>query len=251
MEISLASEKIFEVFGFPITNTLLMSWLAMAILIVFGFFVSRKLKAVPRGAQNFIEMVIEFLLNLIDSVTHNRKQSIKFFPIIATIFIFVIVSNWLGLLPGVGTIGFSETLHNKEVFVPLFRSTNSDLNNTLALAIISVVITQFFGIMAIGFFKYLKKFFVSPIKKPYVVGTFVGTLELISEVSKMISFSFRLFGNIFAGEVLLVVVSMIIPYVVPLPFMFLEIFVGFIQALVFAMLTLVFLKMAVTEHEEN
>jgi len=128
-------------------------------------------------------------------------------------------------------------LHGKEVFVPLFRSTNSDLNNTLALAIVSVASVQFFGIITIGFFKYAGKFFVSPFKKPYGVGTFVGLLELVSEFSKMISFSFRLFGNIFAGEVLLVVVSMIIPYIVPLPFMFLELFVGFIQALVFSMLS--------------
>lgn len=251
MEISLASEKIFEILGFPITNTLLMTWIAMFILIIFSAVGLRRLKVAPAGTQNFIEAIVEFLLNLIDSVTNNRKQSIKFFPIIATIFIFIITSNWLGLLPGIGTIGFNEQLHGKEVFVPLFRSTNSDLNNTLALAIISVVITQVFGIMAIGFFKYATKFFVSPLKKPYVVGTFVGILELVSESSKMVSFSFRLFGNIFAGEVLLVVVSMIIPYIVPLPFMFLEIFVGFIQALVFSMLTLVFLQMAVTGHEEH
>lgn len=250
MEISLAAEKIFEIFGFPVTNTLLMSWIAMLVLIIFSAMALRKVRAIPRGVQNFVEAVIEFLLDLIDSVTHNRTQSIKFFPIIATIFIFVITSNWLGLLPGIGTIGFHETLHGKEVFVPLFRSANSDLNNTLALAVISVASVQIFGIITIGFFKYAGKFFVSPLKKPYGVGTFVGILELVSEFSKMISFSFRLFGNIFAGEVLLVVIAMIIPYVVPLPFMFLELFVGFIQALVFSMLTLVFLKMAVTEHEE-
>lgn len=248
MEISLAAEKVIEVFGFPITNTLLMSWAAMAVLVVLSVIATRKIRAAPRGAQNFLEAVMEFLLNLIDSVTHNRKQSIKFFPILATIFLFIVTSNWLGLLPGVGTIGFPEVHRGKEVFVPLFRSANSDLNNTLALAIISVVITQIFGIMAIGFFKYAGKFFISPLKKPYFVGTFVGALELVSEVSKMVSFSFRLFGNIFAGEVLLVVIAMIIPYIVPLLFMFLEIFVGFIQALVFAMLTLVFMKMAVTEH---
>lgn len=251
MEISLAAEKVLEIFGFPITNTLLMSWIAMAVLVVASLMAVRKIKAVPRGAQNFIEMAVEFLLDLIDSVTRNRKQSIRFFPIVSTIFIFVVTSNWLGLLPGIGTIGFPEELHGEEVFVPLFRSANSDLNNTLALAIISVVSIQIFGIISIGFFRYAGRFFVSPLKKPYFVGTFVGILELTSEVSKMISFSFRLFGNIFAGEVLLVVVSMIVPYVVPLPFMFLEIFVGFIQALVFAMLTLVFLKMAVTEHEEH
>lgn len=251
MEISLAAEKVFEIFGFPVTNSLLMSWVAVALLVILSFFATRKIRAVPKGVQNFLETIMEFLLDLIDSVTHNRKQSIQFFPVIATLFLFIITSNWLGLLPGIGTIGFPEELHGKEVFVPLFRSANSDLNNTLALAVISVAVTQIFGIISIGFFKYAGKFFVSPLKKPYFVGTFVGILELVSEVSKMVSFSFRLFGNIFAGEVLLVVVSMIVPYIVPLPFMFLEIFVGFIQALVFSMLTLVFLKMAVTEHEEH
>lgn len=251
MEISLAAEEVFKIWGFPVTNTLLMSWIAMAVLVALSIFSTRKFRAVPKGSQNFLEAVMEFLLSLIDSVTQNRKQSIKFFPIVATIFIFIITSNWLGLLPGIGTVGFHEIHRGKDVFVPLFRSANSDLNNTLALAVISVVSVQIFGIMAIGFFKYAGKFFVSPVKKPYFIGTFVGLLEIVSELSKMISFSFRLFGNIFAGEVLLVVIALIIPFVVPLPFMFLEIFVGFIQALVFAMLTLVFLKMAVTEHEHE
>lgn len=118
---------------------------------------------------------------------------------------------------------------------------------TLALAIISVMAAQILGIAAIGVGKYAGKFFVSPLHKPYVVGTFVGVLELVSEVAKLISFSFRLFGNIFAGEVLLMVMLFLVPYLVPLPFLFLELFVGFVQALVFSMLTLVFLKMAATE----
>lgn len=248
VHISLAAEKVLEIGGFPITNTLLMSWMAMVVLVVLSIIATRKVKAVPKGAQNFLETIMEFLLDLIDSITHNRKHSIKFFPLVATIFLFIVASNWMGLLPGIGTIGFHEESHGEEIFIPLLRSTNSDLNNTLALAIVSVVVIQVFGIIFIGFFKYAGKFFVSPLKKPYFVGTFVGILELTSEVSKMISFSFRLFGNIFAGEVLLVVVSLIVPYLVPLPFMFLELFVGFIQGLVFSMLTLVFLTTAVAEH---
>lgn len=251
VHISLAAEKVLEVSGFPITNTLLMSWMAMVVLVLLSVIATRKIRAVPKGAQNLLEAIMEFLLNLIDSITHNRTHSIKFFPLVATIFLFIVTSNWMGLLPGIGTVGFHEESHGEEIFVPLLRSTNSDLNNTLALAIISVVVIQVFGIIFIGFFKYAGKFFVSPLKKPYFVGTFVGILELVSEVSKMISFSFRLFGNIFAGEVLLVVVSLIVPYLVPLPFMFLELFVGFIQGLVFSMLTLVFLTTAVAEHGEH
>jgi len=118
---------------------------------------------------------------------------------------------------------------------------------TIALAIVSVMAAQFLGIAAIGIRKYAGKFFVSPFHKPYFVGTFVGLLELVSEAAKIISFSFRLFGNIFAGEVLLMVMLFLVPYIVPLPFLFLELFVGFVQALVFSMLTLVFFKMAATE----
>ena len=127
------------------------------------------------------------------------------------------------------------------------RSSSADLNVTLAITLIAVFAIQFMGIAAIGIGKYAKKFFVSPFHKPYFIGTFVGILELVSEVAKIISFSFRLFGNIFAGEVLLIVMLNLAPYIVPLPFLFMEMFVGFIQALVFAMLTLVFMKMATTE----
>ena len=164
-----------------------------------------------------------------------------------TIFLFVILSNWIELIPGLGTVGINEIHAGKTVLIPFMRSASADLNVTLALALISVFTIQFMGIAAIGVSKYAGKFFVSPFHKPYFIGTFVGVLELISECAKIVSFSFRLFGNIFAGEVLLIVMLNLVPFFVPLPFLFLELFVGFIQALVFAMLTLVFLKMAVTE----
>jgi len=181
-------------------------------------------------------------------VTQDRKQTKKFFPLVMTIFIFVILSNWVELLPGLGTVGINEQIHGETILVPFLRSTSADLNATLAIALISVFSIQFMGIAAIGFFKYAGKFFVNPFKKPfYVIGTFVGLLEIIGEVAKVISFSFRLFGNIFAGEVLLIVMLNLVPYIVPLPFLFLELFVGFIQALVFSTLTLVFLKTAATD----
>jgi F-type H+-transporting ATPase subunit a len=153
------------------------------------------------------------------------------------------------LLPGLGTIGIREIHEGKTTLIPFIRSASADLNVTLAIALVAVFSVQFIGIATIGIVKYGKKFFVSPLHKPYVVGTFVGFLELISEVAKIISFSFRLFGNIFAGEVLLIVMLNLAPYIIPIPFLFLELFVGFVQALVFSMLTLVFLKMGVTEAE--
>ncbi len=247
MEISLAAEHIFTIFGFPITNTLLMSWIAMATLVIISVFATRKLKLIPKGLQNFVESIVELILGFITQITEDRKQSEKFFPLVTTIFIFILFSNWLGLIPGMGTIGFFEVVQNEagvsHVFIPFFRSMNSDLNMTLALAIISIFATQIFGIITIGFFKHASKYI--SFKDPGLA--FAGILEAILELVKVLSFSFRLFGNIFAGEVLLVVIAFLIPFVAPLPFMLLELFVGFIQALIFSMLTLVFLKSAASE----
>ena len=246
MHVSITPEIITSIFGIPITNTLITSVMATIVLLAIAYFATRNMKEVPSGLQNLFEAIMEALFNMVDSVTGNRKQTYQFFPIVSTIFIFIILSNWLGLVPGFGSIGFFETAHEggHSAFVPLLRSTNSDLNTTLALAIVSVTATQIFGIAALGIWKYGKKFinFSSPIT------FFVGILELISEIAKMISFSFRLFGNVFAGEVLLIVIMTLVPFIAPLPFFALELFVGFVQALVFAMLTTVFLKMAVTAH---
>ncbi|MDI6777897.1 MAG: F0F1 ATP synthase subunit A [Patescibacteria group bacterium] len=247
MNISIAAEPIFHIGSFPVTNTILVTLVLSSIIIIASAILKSRISLVPRGFQNVVESVLEALLNLVDSVTQDRRQSKKFFPLVATIFIFVIFSNWVEVVPGLGTIGIREELHGKSVLVPFLRSGSADLNMTLALAIVSVMAAQILGIAAIGFGKYAGKFFVSPFRPPYFVGTFVGVLEIISEVAKLISFSFRLFGNIFAGEVLLMVMLFLVPYFVPLPFLFLELFVGFVQALVFSMLTLVFLKMATTE----
>jgi F-type H+-transporting ATPase subunit a len=247
MNISIAAESLFHIGSFSVTNTLVVTFFISLIIIIASVILKSRIRAVPRGFQNVVESVLEALLNLVDSVTQDRKQSRKFFPLVATIFIFVILSNWVEVVPGLGTIGIREMSEGKNVLVPFLRSGSADLNMTLALAIVSVMAAQILGIAAIGVGKYAGKFFVSPLHKPYFIGTFVGILELISEVAKLISFSFRLFGNIFAGEVLLAVMLFLVPYLVPLPFLFLELFVGFVQALVFSMLTLVFLKMAVTE----
>lgn len=230
------------------TNTLLMTWVAMCVLVGFGFFASRKLESVPRGAQNFVEAFIETALDFIEPILGSRKDAVKFFPIVITFFLLIIISNWLEVLPGLGSIGVFKEIeaggHHSMVLFSFLRSPSSDLNFTLSLAIISVIFTQIAGIGAIGLLKYGSRYI--SIKSP--VDFFVGLLELISETAKLISFSFRLFGNIFAGEVLLIVVGALVPAIVPLPFLALELFVGFVQALVFSMLTLVFLKIAVSAH---
>jgi F-type H+-transporting ATPase subunit a len=247
MEISLAAEPLFYIRTFPITNTLVVTIALGVFILSISFLIKKRLALIPQGVQNVVEYTVESILNLVNSVTQDRKQTEKFFPLVTTIFIFVILSNWIELIPGLGTIGLVQFHEGKKVIIPFLRSASADLNVTLALALVSVITIQVMGITAIGLTRYVKKFFVSPFYKPYFIGTFVGILELISEVAKIVSFSFRLFGNIFAGEVLLIVMLTLVPYLVPLPFLLLEIFVGFIQALVFSMLTLVFLKIAVTE----
>jgi len=247
MEISISAEKIFDIAGFPVTNTLIVTFVLSFLIISASIYLNRNLKKIPKGFQNIAEYIIEALLNLCDSVTQDRKLSKKFFPIVATIFIFVILTNWVEVFPGLGTIGVFQVHHGERVLVPFIRSGAADLNLTLAVALVSVISAQILGVFTLGAGHYAGKFFISPFKKPYFIGSFVGLLELISEFAKIISFSFRLFGNIFAGEVLLTVMLSLVPYIVPLPFLALELFVGFVQALVFSMLTLVFFKMATAE----
>lgn len=243
MQIFLEAETIFHIGAFNITNTYLTSLLVVLGLCAFGYFFSKRIEYVPKKLQNAVEYIIEGLFGFFEKVFDDREKTKKYFSFIITLFLFIILSNWLGIFPGMGTIGIYEEHNGKEILVPFFRSVNSDINMTLALAVISVIATNLLGIATIGFFKHAKKFinFKGPID------FFVGILELVSEVAKIISFSFRLFGNIFAGEVLLVVMAFLLPYIVPLPFMALELFVGFIQALVFSMLTVVFLKIAMED----
>lgn len=249
--ISITPEPIFYIKGFPITNTTIITLIVSAIIMIVSFLIRKKFKLVPKGVQNVIEAIVEFLIKMVDDITGNHKETKIFFPLVATIFIFVILINWVELVPGLGIIGVKEMHYGKETITPFIRSSSADLNLTLAIALVSVFSAQFVGVFFLGTRKYLSKFFVNPFKKPYLIGSFVGILEIISECTKVISFSFRLFGNIFAGEVLLLVSLFLLPYffnLLPLPFLFLELFVGFIQALVFSMLTLVFLKSAVMEH---
>lgn len=244
LHISIAAESIGSVFGIPVSNSLLTTWLVMAILMIFTFFATRRMSLVPGSLQSVAELVVGGLYSLFTSVMHERTQ--KYFGLLATLFLFIVCMNWAGLIPGVGTIGLNLIEHGEEVFTPLFRAGTADLNTTLALSIIAVVFIQAAGFATLGL-SYLSKFFnfSSPIE------FFVGILELVLEASKIVSFAFRLFGNIFAGEVLLTVIAFLIPIFAPIPFLGLELFVGVIQALVFSMLTSVFLLMATTGHGEH
>lgn len=248
----LAAEAIGNIGSFPITNSIVTTAIASFVLLVTAFVVRTKRTMVPRGFQNAAEGTVEFLLSYIEQVTNDKARARKFLPIVGTLFLFILISNWMGLIPGVGSIGRWMLVHGELELVPLFRPAMSDLNTTLALAVFSIVATHIFGIIAIGFFKHANKFFqfgtvIQGFKKGGInimVGFIefgVGLIETVAEIAKMVSLSLRLFGNIFAGEVLLTVIGSLIAFLAPLPFMGLELIVGFIQATVFSMLTLVFM----------
>ena len=262
-EQTLFAEPIFNIGSFTVTNSLLNSWIVVFFVIIFAIFLKNKIKQIPRGIQNVFEMVIEGFLDIFDSVTGSRSKSLNFFPFVFSFFILILLNNWLGLLPGIGSIGKIASEHGHQVFIPFFRGGTADLNTTLALAIIGVVASHIFGVFTIGAWKHLNKYInikaileiPKKVKKdPTVlivnpVKAFVGLIELVGEAAKVISLSFRLFGNIFAGEVLLASMAAILAFGLPIPFMFLEVIVGIIQALIFAMLILVYLTMSTTAEE--
>lgn len=245
LHISISAEKIFSVAGFPVTNSMLTSVIVSVLILAFAFAARASLKKTnrPTGLQNLAEFIVESLWDLVHGVTGDAKKTALFFPLIATFFIFILVNNWVGLIPGVGTLGHLEENGN---FLPYMRAATADINMTLALALISVGFIQIFGVMYLHL-GYFSKFinFSNPLN--FVV----GILEIVSEFSRIISFAFRLFGNIFAGEVLLVVMTALTKVIGPMPFYGMEIFVGFIQALVFAMLSVVLFNIATLGHGDE
>ncbi len=239
--VSFAPEIILQVGKLPITNTLLHTLFVDTLLIGGTFYLNKKLALIPTNFfQNAIESVIETFYNLTESVASHAASRI--FPYFMSFFLFILVANWSSLIPGVGTIGVKE--HGE--FIPLLRGTTSDLNTTLALALTSAIATHILSINIIGIKDYLSRYFsLNPIN------LFIGILEIISEITKVISLSFRLFGNIFAGEVVLVTVSSMFAFIFPLPFLLLEVIVGIVQALVFSMLTMVFMAILTTSHKQS
>lgn len=240
LHISISAERLWTILGLPISNAFLTTWIVMAVLIILARIATRNMSVIPSNAQLIAESLIGGLRDVFGAIAGTRIN--QFFPLVATLFVFILAANWIGLLPGVGTVGF----YHGEEFVPLFRAATADLNMTLALAIIAVVAMQYYGFRNLGT-HYLGRFI--NFKDPIMFS--VGLLEIVSDISKVLSFAFRLFGNIFAGEVLLAVIAFLIPFIVPLPFLMMEIFVGLIQAFVFSMLTTAFLTLAVSHGEEE
>jgi F-type H+-transporting ATPase subunit a len=250
---------------FQITNSLLTSWLAVLVIIVFSLILRLKLKKIPGKLQHVFEIVLDGALLLVDQVTNDRKISNKIFPVVFSVFIFILINNWLGILPFIGSMGFYMMEEGHSIFVPLFRGGTADINMTLTLGIVAVVGSNIFGIITLGIWKTINKYvklqelgsiFTKVRKDPSVlvvapISFFVGIIEFIGELAKIASLSFRLFGNIFAGEVLLSSMAAILAFVLPTPFLFLEVFIGLIQALIFSLLTTVYFTIAAQDHSEH
>lgn len=238
--ISFEAETIFQIGDFPITNAIIDTLLVDILILIFIVIMAKNISLVPSFFQNAVELLIGTFYDLTKLVAQERAG--KIFPFFMSFFIFILLANWSELIPGASSIG---VFHDKTL-IPFLRSSTSDLNTTLAYAVISVVATHALSIQTLGIKGYLGRFFsLNPIN------LFVGLLEIVSEITKLVSLSFRLFGNIFAGGVLLGVVSGIFALIAPLPFLLLEIIVGLVQALIFAMLTMVFMAILSTPHYQN
>lgn len=240
LHITLAAERLWSVYGLPITNTVLTSWVVVGILLLAAFVIGRGLKLMPGKFQTGVEMLYEYVFGFVESTLQNRKLAERYFPLIATIFFFILASNLIDFVPIFGTLGLYE--HGE--FIPLFHPVNADLNSTLALALIAFFVVEFSGVLTLGVLKYGSKFVNF---RGGAMGFMIGLLEIIGNLARLVSLSFRLFGAIFAGEVLLMVLGVFLPYIVPVPLMAFELFIGLLQAAIFAILTLAYIKIAVEE----
>jgi len=258
-KVSPAPHPIFRIGDFVVTNSMAVSWLVALGLILFAQIATRKIEEVPRGLQNFWEWMVESLHNFLEGIIGADlvKRTFWFF---ATIFIFILFANWCGLIPGIGTIGYGhQTEKGFEIDRALFRGVNADLNMTMAMALVFFVCWIFWALQSNGLLGFLKHLFApkgnttGPLKVLLVLVFFaVGFLEIFSILFRPISLSFRLYGNIYAGENMLEAMSNLIPklgWLLPVPFYFMELLVGIIQALVFMLLTAVF-TMLIMPHDE-
>jgi F-type H+-transporting ATPase subunit a len=258
----LPPEVVFHLFGFPITNSIIGAWITMVVLVGFSFAITRRMKIVPGRLQSAFEFLLGWLYNLCQRVA-GEENGRRFFPVVATIFLFVAFNAWLSLIPGFGSI---EITNAEGHHVHLFRGANTDINMPLALALISFIFVEYFGLKSLGI-RYLRKFInvgqffssLAHITKGRLraglsglftgfIDIFVAFLETLSEFIRIVSFTFRLFGNMTAGEILLLIAAFLVPWVFAIPFYGLELLVGFVQALIFGGLTLVFLTLAAAHH---
>jgi F-type H+-transporting ATPase subunit a len=252
--------EIARVFGFPITNSMVVSWIVAVGLIVFAQVATRQMKPVPDGAQNFWEWLVEGLYTFLEDIigSHLMERTFWFF---ASVFIFILTANWLGLIPGVGTIGWGhQSAHGFRIDQPVFRGANADVNLTLAMALVFFACWLIWALQEDGPVGFLKELFAPKgetdglMKVVMVIVFFAsGCLEIVSILFRPVSLSFRLYGNIFAGENMLDAMSTLVPrlsWLLPVPFYFMELLVGLVQALVFMLLTAVFTLLICQRDEE-
>lgn len=249
----LPAPELFNVFGLPITNTLLAGWITVIFLAIFCWAVTRRMKIVPGRLQMAFELALGWIYDLCKSIA-GEENGRKFFPVVCTIFLFVLFNAWLSLIPGFGSILYG---HHE-----LIRGSNTDVNTPLAIALVSFVFVIFYGLkharmdfvrqyLNFGpFFRSIGRIFKGKFDMMGIfegaIQIFVGGLEFLSLIIRNVSFTFRLFGNMTAGEILLLIAAFLLPFIMPFPFYILELLIGLVQALIFSLLTLVFVTMAVT-----
>ncbi|MDD3922868.1 MAG: F0F1 ATP synthase subunit A [Endomicrobiaceae bacterium] len=239
----LAPEILFKIAGFPVTNTIVTTVITDIVIISLVLILKFTISLYPKIFQNIMESVVEYFYDSTKDVAGSRVKFI--YPWVLTFFIFIVVSNLMGLLPGFETIRFHPIGNSSHEGVPLFRTATSDLNLTAAFAVVSIFMTHFYAIKHTGVKSYIRRFVSFQL---FPVFLFVGFLEFIGEFTKVISLAFRLFGNILAGEVVLGTMSSMVAFGVPVPFMMLEVMVALIQAVVFAMLTMAFMNIMTEKH---
>ncbi len=236
-----APEILLRLGPLPVTNTLVNTIFVDGVIFAGVWYLQKHIQTIPGVFQNIVEIVTETFYDLTESVA--GKNTAKIFPYFMSFFLFILIANWSGLIPGFSSVGFFVGSGSERHLVPFLRSATSDLNLTLGLSLISLVATHALSINTIGLKEYLSRYFsLNPIN------LFVGLLEIISEITKVISLSFRLFGNILAGEVVLATIASLFAFLFPIPFMLLEVIVGLVQSLIFAMLTMVFMSILMTPH---
>lgn len=243
LNISLSPEVIFHIGSFPVTNAFFVSAFVTVLVLAVFLLTKTKFKAVPGRFQALMEVLIEGSFDFVESVIGDREKAKKIFPLAFTMFVFILISNLLTYIPGQAAI----TLDTEGGAVPLFRAVMADYGMVFVMTMITVILVQIIAIIVHGPFGYLGKFF--NFKSP--LGFFLGLMDIVGEIAKIVSLSFRLFGNIFAGEVLGAVMLFLAPFFVPLPFMFLGLLTAVVQAFVFAVLTLVFVMLASTIEEDE
>lgn len=238
--------------NWTITNTVLASWITLVLLIAFFYFATRRMKVVPGRLQALAETIIEMLLNFVEAAV-GKGPARTIFPLVGTIFMLVMLNAWLGILPFYGFIGFIDD--KGHLMATLLRNANTDLNQPLAIALVAVFTVEYWGMRHIGAARYLGQFFnfknLLRGRPLGIVDVFIGLLEILSHFIRIISFTFRLFGNMTAGEILLLIAAFLVPFMLAVPFYGLELLIGFVQALIFAGLTLAFAAIAITPHEEE